>query len=222
MEWQQFCTHCQYICRYAASRHRQAMGQKTKSHIEITRPKAIEVYSKHMGGVDLTDFLISCYRHSLKHKRWYLRIFFHFMNETVVNIWIIWRWTLSHESNSMDLLALRSSLAKMLINLSWNLGNVRRGRSAAGVIPWLLCNPPIQASVRATVQPTVRFNLSAGHWPEKQPHKNSSGCTYILCPQNIYLCGCVNVVPETSIRRRPRIENAIEQKNMHSLSLFRE
>ena len=153
---------------------------------------------------------------------WYLRIFFPFYEWYCCEQLENFRWTLSDESNSMDLLALRSSLAKMLINLSWNLGNVRRGRSAAGVIPWLLCNPPIQASVRTTVQPTVRFNLSAGHWPEKQPHKNSSGCTYILCPQNIYLCGCVNVVSETSIHRRPRTENAIEQKKMHSPSLFRE
>ena len=31
--------------------------------------------------------------------------------------------------------------------------------------------------------------------------------------QNIYLRGCVNVVPETSIRRRPRNEDAVERKS---------
>lgn len=98
--------------------------KRVKDNVEVVRPKAIEAYNKHRGGVDLNDFLISCYRHNFKHKRWYPQIFFHFINVSIVNGWLVSRW-LSIGGDEMDLLAFRSSLARMLINLGWNPGDIR-------------------------------------------------------------------------------------------------
>ena len=87
--------------------------KRQQAWVDVTRPFAIEVYNEHMGGVDLTDFLVACYRHTLKHKRWYLRLFFHFMNLAITNSWIIYRW-LDLRPNR-DLLSFRSNIAMALM-----------------------------------------------------------------------------------------------------------
>lgn len=43
-------------------------NKKEKAKVEVTRSYAIKIYHKHMGGVDLTDFLVSGYHHNLKHR----------------------------------------------------------------------------------------------------------------------------------------------------------
>ncbi|XP_067949909.1 piggyBac transposable element-derived protein 3-like [Watersipora subatra] len=77
--------------------------KKEKAKVNVTRPLAKEIYNQHMGGVDLTDFLVSCFRHNLKQKKWYLRIFFHFLNLAISNSWVIYRWL--EEGSPLDLLA---------------------------------------------------------------------------------------------------------------------
>jgi len=43
------------------------------------------------GGVDLMDRMIAHYRHGFKNKKWYLRIFIHFLNISIINSWIIYK-----------------------------------------------------------------------------------------------------------------------------------
>lgn len=73
--------------------------RKDRKRIEVTRPFSIQEYNKFMGGVDLMDRMIAHYPHGFKNKKWYLRVFFHFLNVSIVNSWIIWR-TMQRYSSS--------------------------------------------------------------------------------------------------------------------------
>ena len=53
--------------------------------------KVVHVYNRHMGGVDLLDSLIGLYRTKIRSRKWYHRVFFHLMDLTVVNAWLLYR-----------------------------------------------------------------------------------------------------------------------------------
>ena len=58
---------------------------------QVPCPKVVHVYNQHMGGVDLLDSLIGFYRTRIRSRKWYHRVFFHLMDLTVVNAWLLYR-----------------------------------------------------------------------------------------------------------------------------------
>lgn len=64
--------------------------KKEKKCIEVSRPNIIEVYNSHMGGVDQIDSMIARYRIIMRSKKWYIKIFYHLLDLTVVNSWLIY------------------------------------------------------------------------------------------------------------------------------------
>ncbi|CAH1977177.1 unnamed protein product, partial [Acanthoscelides obtectus] len=62
--------------------------RKEKTKINIQRPNMVKEYNLFMGGVDLLDGLISYYRITLRSRKWYLNIFFHFIDLVIVTAWI--------------------------------------------------------------------------------------------------------------------------------------
>ena len=44
-----------------------------------------------MGGVDKMDSLVGFYRIFIRSQKWYLRIFFHFMDVALANAWLLYR-----------------------------------------------------------------------------------------------------------------------------------
>ncbi|XP_050025155.1 piggyBac transposable element-derived protein 3-like [Dermacentor andersoni] len=89
-------------------------NRKESKVMDVTRPYSVEVYNKHMGGVDLMDSLIARYRNDVRNKKGYLRMFFHLLNAAVVNARIVWWWDKGVE-HYMDQLEFRSRVAKALI-----------------------------------------------------------------------------------------------------------
>ena len=61
-----------------------------RQFIEIDCPTVVEQYNKSMGGVDLSDILISLYRTPRKTKGWYLKVLFHCVDIVKVNAWLIY------------------------------------------------------------------------------------------------------------------------------------
>ena len=58
---------------------------------DVPCPTAVNMYNKLMGGVDLLDSLIGLYRIKLRSKKYYHRIFFHFLDLTIVTAWLLYR-----------------------------------------------------------------------------------------------------------------------------------
>jgi len=85
---------------------------------EIDRPHVIEVYNKHMGGVDLLDSFIGLYRnYRLRSEKWYHRILFHFIDSTIVNAWLLYRRALAQKNITVNILHLvdfKASVAQSL------------------------------------------------------------------------------------------------------------
>ncbi|XP_067939744.1 piggyBac transposable element-derived protein 3-like [Watersipora subatra] len=145
--------------------------KKEKVKVNVTRPFAIEIYNQHMGGVDLTDFLVSCYRHNLKQKK----------------CWVIYRWL--EEGSPLDLLAFRSSVATALIGKGLSLGS-KKGRSCPSSSQAV---PPAKLS-RLQPPAALRKNLSLGHFPENKEQKNASRCRSMACTKRCrYMCGVCQV-----------------------------
>ena len=63
----------------------------THSEQQVACPRVVKVYNAHMGGVDLLDALIGLYRTHIRSKKWYHRIFFHLIDLTIVNSWLLYR-----------------------------------------------------------------------------------------------------------------------------------
>jgi len=86
--------------------------KKTKKNVDVERPKIIEVYNKHMGGVDLMDSLIGRYRIIMRTKKWYIKIFYHLLHMMVVNSWLMYK---KITVNTMPLAKFRENLSVTLM-----------------------------------------------------------------------------------------------------------
>ena len=63
----------------------------TSQHVEVPCPDIVQRYNKSMGGVDLADHLISLYRITIKSKKSYHRLVFHFLDMAIINAWLLCR-----------------------------------------------------------------------------------------------------------------------------------
>ncbi|XP_035457403.2 piggyBac transposable element-derived protein 3-like [Spodoptera frugiperda] len=70
-------------------------NKKEKTYQNVSCPKAVTVYNRHMGGVDLLDALLGYYRIQIRSKKFYHRIFFHMIDMMTVNAWLLYRRTLA-------------------------------------------------------------------------------------------------------------------------------
>ncbi|CAG5001507.1 unnamed protein product [Parnassius apollo] len=92
--------------------------KKEKKRIDIPCPKIIKDYNTHMGGVDLMDSFLGRHRIRMKSRKWYMRIFYHLVDLTVINSWILYKKV--HEekgvpsANVLSLGDFRSELADSL------------------------------------------------------------------------------------------------------------
>lgn len=163
-------------------------NRKERKVMDVTRPYSVELYNKHMGGVDLVDSLIARYRNDVRNKRGYLRIFFHLLNAAVVNAWIVWRWDKGVE-HPMDQLEFRSRVAKALIFRGEAAqSSKRRGRPSND-------SPTAPIKKRVFNHVPLEKRLDGGrHFPKKSEQKYASRCRSLACRSKTrYLCGRCNV-----------------------------
>ena len=60
-------------------------------YIDLDRPEIVEVYNAHMGGVDLCDMLLSCYRIRRRTNKYYIHIVYYLIGISVTNSWLLYR-----------------------------------------------------------------------------------------------------------------------------------
>lgn len=167
---------------------------KTKlQHIDIDCPNIIKQYNMHMGGVDLTDSLIGRYRIKIKSRKWYMRIFYHLIDITVVNSWLLYKKISSvRKEIPMSLCDFRIDIAESLCR--------------SGVVLLRPRGRPVSSPVQSEQGQRKRKCLSShtpddvkkdgiSHWPvfmEKRLRCKLPGCSgyaFIKCDKcNCALC----------------------------------
>ncbi|XP_044755093.1 piggyBac transposable element-derived protein 4-like [Coccinella septempunctata] len=83
--------------------------------IEVSCPDLVRDYNENMGHVDKADMLKSLYEIDRKSKRWWLRIFWHFIDVTIVNAFVLFRKRC--DCQSLELKEFRVAVARGLIGM---------------------------------------------------------------------------------------------------------
>lgn len=67
-------------------------------------PNLVKEYNRHMGGVDLTDSLVRRHEIAIKAKKWYFLIFYHLINVSLVNAWLLYKRVHAKRKQSTNIL----------------------------------------------------------------------------------------------------------------------
>ncbi|XP_049328029.1 piggyBac transposable element-derived protein 4-like [Astyanax mexicanus] len=90
----------------------------TWSTQQISVPEPVKAYNKFMGGVDLSDALIKYYSVTQKTRRWYVKLFLHFVDIAVVNSFIIHKeMALARQQKSLSQKSFREVLCMELADV---------------------------------------------------------------------------------------------------------
>lgn len=171
----------------------QRWSKIAKEFIDVDRPAIVKQYNTDMGGVDLSDMLLSLYRINIRPKRWYIRILYYFIDLSIVNSWLLYRRHMEqHGKNRFTpLLEFRADIAESLIKAGKPTIERRRGRPSlqnenqpeAKQRRFLVKNPPV----------VVRFDR-IDHFPEHAEKRGrcrlcSKGYSQMKCVKcGILLC----------------------------------
>lgn len=70
-----------------------------------------------MGGVDLLDSYIGRYKITMRTKKWYMRLFYHMLDLTIINSWLLYKKVQMENNNNapMKLREFRVDIASCLI-----------------------------------------------------------------------------------------------------------
>ena len=63
----------------------------------LCKPVMINEYNKYMGGVDIADQLVTYYGFQHCSKKWWKRVFFHLLDVTMVNAFVIYKSSRHHK-----------------------------------------------------------------------------------------------------------------------------
>ena len=170
--------------------------RQKRQYIEIDCPTVVQEYNKSMGGVDLSDMLISLYRTSVKTKRWYLKILFHCVDIAKVNAWLVYRRHCNQlkipKKSQLSLLKFTMSIASALVNSNTIQRSVGRPSKRKSDVEL-----PIARRKQPTPLPVAdaRYDNIA-HWPEFRDKKNKcrlckTGTGRVYC-KKCKLCLCLN------------------------------
>ncbi|XP_063818872.1 piggyBac transposable element-derived protein 2-like [Pseudophryne corroboree] len=155
----------------------QRWSKKEKELIHIPRPFAVKLYNTHIRGVNLMDQCVAMYPHRRKNRRWYIRVFFHFLDVTCVNAWLLYRMS---GFNDMNLLDFKASIARALINAGC-MEQRRRERSSE-------TPPPLKRRAVSKAPPEIRFSVGH-HWPKLTDAKHANRCHDVACTRKTkYIC----------------------------------
>ena len=147
---------------------------------EFPCPLPIQQYNAHMGGVDLADQRTTAYARLMKGWTWYMKLFYHVLEVSVLNAYTLYCSYIQDESPKPSMMDFRLNLIKEL----------HGGRSYR----------KISASPAATQK--CRLNLSLGHFPQKV-EKRCACKVHVQRVLTCYKCGLCDVYmcPATCFER---------------------
>lgn len=135
--------------------------QRDGSMNVVPCPSVVKDYNKFMGGVDKADMLKSLYEISRKSKKWWHRIFFHFVDVTVTNAYIIFRER-SPNTKGLTLKQFRLSVVEGLVTS--NIETPKKG-------PKHSVN-----NFKKHIPPEVRY-VRVGHLPVRSTSRRCGLCS---------------------------------------------
>ncbi|XP_048041390.1 piggyBac transposable element-derived protein 3-like isoform X1 [Megalobrama amblycephala] len=176
----------------------QRWSKKGKKYVTVTRPSIVREYNSKMGGVDMSDRMMSYYRMSVRTKKWTIRMLMHFMDLALANSWLLYRRDNQENGTPrksiMKFLEFRMVVAQVFLSKCDVLhegAHVREEENENGHLP-----PPGKKSRVAPI-PHISVRSSAAHLPEMVALKNpmrcrAQGCTgksRVRCMTcNVHLC----------------------------------
>lgn len=169
--------------------------RKQKKRINVDCPNVVKVYNKHMGGVDLLYGLLGRHKIKMQSRKWYMRVFHHLIDVTVVNSWLLHkRIEKQKQSNSvLPLAKFREELALSLCKIG--ISTPKRGRPINSIQDGITKKSKIGAKVGQYAPPNEVRNDKYDHWPNQNDKKTrckNPGCkgfTFIICSKcQVSLC----------------------------------
>lgn len=90
--------------------------RKKKQNVEVKCPDLVMEYNRFMGGVDLLDSLIGQHKITMRTKKWYMWLFYHMLDMTIINAWLLYKSVQKENGNNapMKLKAFRIDIATCL------------------------------------------------------------------------------------------------------------
>jgi len=80
--------------------------RKNKKRVTVDCPEIVKVYNKHMGGVDLLDSIMGRNKIKIRSKKWYFRLFYHLLDMSIVNAWLLYKRVETGKTNPKETLKL--------------------------------------------------------------------------------------------------------------------
>jgi hypothetical protein len=169
------------LCGVEPSTTIQRFDRKTKTYIDVFCPQIINQYNKHMGGVDLMDSHIGRHRIKMKSRKWYFRLFYHMLDLTVINSWILFKKVTHKKISQKDF---RKELAQTLCQLGKNI-SPKRGRPSSSSTELAYPKKIKKSCVPKPPLPVRKDGIE--HWPEyiqvrqRCKNYNCKSLTNVIC-----------------------------------------
>lgn len=142
---------------------------------EVTCPNSVLDYRKNMGCVDKADMLQSYYAVDRKSKKWWHRLFFHFLDTTLVNAHILYK---KKTGAKVTLKEFRCDVIMGLIGA--NTARTSQGRSPSPLVLGKF-KPHIPAEVRKDQAKHLPMYGTSRRCAvcstAKEPHRTKWSCT---------------------------------------------
>ncbi|CAN9509212.1 unnamed protein product [Ophioblennius macclurei] len=172
----------------------QRWDRKLKRNVSVECPSIVSLHKKFKGGVDALDALISYHRIHVRSKKYYHRLFFHFVDMVIVNSWLLYRRDCESlgvlRKKQKDLLTFRGSIAQALCMEGKDLTEKKRGQPSSDVERQFE-RKKRRGPARSIPALEVRTD-AVGHWPEVENGRQR--CKFPQCKgQTVFKCAKCNI-----------------------------
>lgn len=159
--------------------------KSNKRYVNIDWPSIVGEYNRYMGGVDLIDSIMGYYKILIRSKRWQVRVFYHLLDLTMANAWLLYRQVKSSTQNfekKMTSADFRLEVAETLCKFG-NKTAIKNRKST-------------EADIQAQHIPSIAVRQDqVGHWPVWSENRirckfpNCIGVSQTLCEKcGVALC----------------------------------
>jgi len=139
-----------------------------------------------MGGVDLLDGLLGRHKIKMRSRKWYMRVFHHLLDVTIVNSWLLHRriQKQKQDKNVMSLVNFREQLGLSLCKIDISI-TPKRGRPTNDVQAGIVNKGKIGTKIGQHAAPKEIRTDRTDHWPIE--NKNRTRCKKPGCKGNTFM-----------------------------------